>query len=163
MKLSMIPKYNLITIDAVSLKCDYEVAPNIEAAFFDTEKKKGKIQYNDKTKNKVLTEMPHLETLELAFWTAYSVKFLPSAYHSWDMVKKEFFITPENQQKKTLDEHDKANSAAFALTARENKKTALKNNPITSLSIGEVAEYVNTTDEKELLVNIVKLLVLITK
>jgi len=125
MKISILPKYNKIIIDDVSVKCIYSVSDNIEFAFYDDVLERGKIAYNDGTENKLLTSMPNIVDLLTAYWVAYGVKFLPSSYHSWDSETHEFFITPENQALKDSDEA--AAQAAQNIIDNENATNPLSN------------------------------------
>jgi len=96
MKISILPEYNKITLDGLSLICVYDM-PTIEYAFYDSVTNHGKIVYNDGTPNQILTEVPNLAYLLSAFWSAYAVEFLPSKYHTFSIETKLFEITSENQ------------------------------------------------------------------
>ncbi len=160
MYISILPKYNKITIDDISIECQYTVPANIESAFYDDVKKRGKIQYNDGTDNKLLTKMPNLSNLLIAYWDAYSIKFLPSKYHSWNAENKEFFISSTNQVLKDSD--DTAAQAAHLLI-----ETEIVAHPLMNITRKEAAQWIddNVTDlasAKTALKHIVNLILLRT-
>jgi hypothetical protein len=138
MRMSIIPKYSKVTVDDVSIECDYTVAGNIEFAFFDNVLAYGKITYNDGTENKIITAMPNVESILNAYWAAYGTQLLPSTYHSWDSETHEFYITAENQALKDQVEAD-------AQAAQDITDAELASNPLVNITFEQAETWIDNT------------------
>lgn len=156
MIISILPEAKKITIDDLCLVCDYSM-PTVEYAFYDSAINHGKIVYNDGTPNQILTEVPGLSYLLLAFWTAYAVKFLPSAYHTFNTTTKLFEITSENQA--LLDAEVAEQEAAQAVIDAEIAANAMANITYTEAEAWIEATVIDLPTAKEAMKQLVKLII----